>query len=408
MKFKILFVAVFLFSLSILANDIEIKSLKVYQNNQQTSFPILFKNSKITIEFDIKSDYQPNLEILFVFCDQNWEPYEDYIFANDLYNTERNLWFEVLPFRSDRARYHYKGSFPNENVNFPFSGKWQFYIIDTDDPDYFYESGKFYVINQNEVHLKTSLKSQRLEGRDADPAIFGQIYNLRVAFQLPDSLFTQQVKNIEIVENRKIEYPIILDKSYDNQWRYYEIDGAKSLSFYAKDIQPGGEYRQANLMNKTKYTPPKVYARFDGIDISRKFKPSGNDFNGGSKLMNYEDEYAEYMDAEFRLRLPDNYYQNIFLVGAFNNWKILPEYLMEEDDGYFTKTIELKRGIYDYQYVTADLIDDYYIENESWIELEGNDWRTKNEYYIFLYYDSPEIGGYDKIIGFAQLKSGLK
>ena len=324
-----------------------------------------------------------------------------------MYNTERNLWFEVLPFRGDRARYHYKETFPNDNVNFPFAGKWMFYIVDSNDPDYTYGSGKFYVINQNEVFLKTSLQDQRLEGLDPDPAVFGQIYNLKVSFNLPDSLFTQQVINIEIIENRKIEYPIVLDKTYDNQWRFYEIDGAKSLSFYAKDIQPGGEYRQVNLMSKTKYNPPKTSAHFDGVEVSRKFKPSGKDFNGGSKLMNFKNEYSEYMDVEFRLRLPDNYYQNVFLVGAFNNWEILPDYLMNEDNGLFTQTIELKRGIYDYQYVTADIIDDF-LENESWIELEGNDWRTRNEYHIFLYYDSPELGGYDKIIGYKKIISGSK
>ena len=405
---KVVLSIIIFLNLTLLAeNDFEVKSLRVYQAQDETSFPIIIQDSKISIEFDIKSDFTPNWEILFRFCDQDWEPYEDYLFANEFYSTERNLWFEVLPFRSDRARYHYKGTFPNKSVNFPFSGNWKFYIIDTSEPDYIYGSGKFYVVNENEVKLRTSLKDERLEGLSPEPAVFGQIHRLKVSFTLPDSMFTQQVENVHIIENRKIEYPIILEKTYDDLWRYYEIDGINSLSFFAKDIQPGGEYRQANLMNKTKYTPPKVYANFDGIDVSRKFKPSGKDFNGGSKLMKFKKEYAEYMDVEFRLRLPDNYYENVFLVGAFNNWEILPDYKMNDDAGLFTKTIELKRGVYDYQYVTADINDDY-IENVSWIELEGNDWNTENEYYLFLYYDSPEIGGYDKIIGFTKINSGLR
>lgn len=401
-----IFLLIIFFSVSVIVgDDFEIKSLRIYQTGDETSFPILFRDTKITIEFDLKSDNTPNWEILFRFCDQNWEPYEDYLYANEISNTERNLWFNVLPFISDKARYHYKGTFPNENVTFPFAGKWQFYIIDPNDNDYIYGMGRFYVIKKNEVYLRTSLKSERLEGADADPASFGEIYNLKVSFRLPDTLFTQQVKNIEIIENRKISYPIIIEKTYGDMYRYYEIDGTKSLSFFAKDIQPGNEYRQVNLMNKSKYNPPKTYARFDGVDISRKFKPGGRDFNGGSKLMNYKDEYAEYMDVEFRLRLPDNYYQDVFLVGAFNDWEVLPENLMKENDGLFTKTIELKRGIYDFQYVTADMKDDY-PENENWIELEGNDWRTVNDYFIFLFYDSPELSGYDKIIGFVQIRSG--
>ncbi len=392
--------------LEIFAEDFEIKSLRVYQSHDETSFPIVFPNSKIAIEFDIKSDFTPNWEIHFEFCNQDWEPYEDYFFANEFYSKERNLWYDVLPFRSDKARYHYKDTFPNDNVNFPFSGKWQFYIVESTNPEFIYGSGKFYVIS-DEVNLLTTLRKQRLEGINPEPATFGQINSISVSFQLPDTLFTQNVINVEIVENRKIEFPNIIPKSYEDQWRYYEIEGHKSLSFHAKDIQPGGEYRQANLMSQTKYNPPKTYANFEGVDVSNKFKPSGNDFNGGSKLMNYKREYAEYMDVEFRLRLPDGYYENVFLVGAFNNWEILPDYLMDEENGLFTKTIELKRGIYDYQYVTAE-IDDDFLENESWIELEGNDWNTKNEYYIFLYYNTPELGGYEKIVGYAQINRGSR
>jgi hypothetical protein len=67
-------------------------------------------------------------------------------------------------------------------------------------------------------------------------------------------------------------------------------------------------------------------------------------------------------------------------------------------------TIELKRGIYDYQYVVVS--GDYNDPaNQDWYALEGNDWQTTNEYNIFLWYRDQNFGGYDRIIGFSKINS---
>ncbi|MDZ7765628.1 MAG: hypothetical protein U5K00_14625 [Melioribacteraceae bacterium] len=38
--------------------------------------------------------------------------------------------------------------------------------------------------------------------------------------------------------------------------------------------------------------------------------------------------------------------------------------------------------------------------------MEGNFWETTNLYYIFVYYKSLELGGYDQIIGYTIIDSG--
>lgn len=401
----VLLLIIFPIATSFAEDDYQVKSLRVYQTGDQISFPVSLLGSKLTIEFDIKGDNTPNWEILFLFCDKNWEPYENGLLINDNSNIERNLWFETLPNYSDRADYHYSGNFPNENVAFPFSGKWMFFIQDSYDSDIIYGEGKFYVVNDVATTLNTILEEKSVQGVDIVPAVFGEVLNMKTSVTIPESLFVNKVSHIEMVENKKIEDAIIVGKTYDNEFRYYEIDGYNSYSFFAKNIQPGGAYRQVDLMNRTKYTAPKTYAHFDGIEVSNKFNPKGNDYFGGSKLMDYSKPYSEYLDVEFRLRLPDNYYENIFLVGAFTNWDIYPDYRMIEKDGVFSTVVELKRGIYDYQYIVADMRNDY-IKNIDWIELEGNSWNTKREFYIFLFYNSDEDGGYDKIIAFDRIRSG--
>lgn len=402
---KYLIFIIILPQFSVLADSSsQIKSLRVFQTGNEISFPISQFGSKITIEFDLKSEDSPNLEILFLLCDKDWEPYDNGLLIDDLSNTERNLWFKTIPNYNDRANFHYSGSFPNDNVKFPFSGKWMFFIQDAYDNDIVYGEGKFFVVNETALNIKTTNTEKSIQGRNIIPAVFGEVINMKNSFTIPDSMFLEKISNIEIIENKKIEDPIIVDKTYDDDSRYYEIDNYNSYSFFAKNIQLGGAYRQVNLMDKTKYSAPKTNAHFEGIEVSHKFKPDGRDFYGGSKLLAYNKTYAEYLDVEFKLRLPDKKYKNVFLVGSFSNWDIYPELRMDEKLGIYSTTVELKRGIYDYQYVVVD-INNNEINNIDWLELEGNSWSTKREYYVFLFYRTDEDGGYDKIIAFNRIRN---
>jgi hypothetical protein len=402
---KIIFLFILIGKMLFAQNEYVIKSLRIYQTGNETSFPISVNDSKITIDFDLKAKDTPNWEINFKLCDNNWQPYEDDSMIDYLTNTAHNLWFETLPFRGDRANYHYKGSFPNKEVKFPLAGKWMFFIRDVYNHENIYGEGKFYVVKNTEVNLRLSLQEKSLQGRDIVPAVFGEVWNMKVSVTMPDSLYADKIERVEIIENKKIADPIIIERTYGNDERYYEIDAINSYSFFANNIHPGSAYRQVNLMDRTKYSPPKTNAHFEGVDVSHKFKPGVKDFFGGCKILNYRNEYSEYMDVVFDLRLPENYYQNIFLVGAFTDWDIYPEYeMVQKKDGLFSTTVELKRGIYDYQYVVVDYKGDY-INKIDWIELEGNSWKTNREFHIFLFYKSDEFGEYDKIIGYRKIWS---
>jgi hypothetical protein len=105
--------------------------------------------------------------------------------------------------------------------------------------------------------------------------------------------------------------------------------------------------------------------------------------------------------VNFEFRPHEDIYDDIFIVGSFTNWEVLPWFKMEENEGLYTIGVELKRGIYDYQYVTG-LTNYDLVEDIDWRIFEGNYWDTENVYSIFLYYQSPEKGEYDKILGFKQ------
>ncbi|MEJ5350947.1 MAG: type IX secretion system plug protein domain-containing protein [Melioribacteraceae bacterium] len=390
------------------ANDFVIKSLRVYSSLSEISFPIIDKSDSskktITIEFDVQGDYAPNLNIVFKFCDKDWIPYENIFLANIGYNTEYNLWLEKLPLRVTDARYHYAGVFPNQNVTFPFSGKWKFFIVDSQNPDKIYGEGKFFVVIP-EVKMNISITKNRIENVIPEIAALGRTITIFTSFTLPDTLFESNIQQVEIIENKKISYPIIIDKAKLTEQNYYEWNGGSKFLFIAKNIKTGNEYRQTDLRDINRFNQKNVNAQYDGIEVSNFFKKRNRDYNGGSILTNYKSDYAEYMNVTFRIRPPENLTASIFLVGAFNNWQVLPDYEMFDDNGLLNLTIELKRGVYDYQYVTAENTDGE-IKNIDWYILEGNFWETENDYHVFLYYQTPEKGGYDKIIGYKKINSG--
>jgi len=388
-------------------DGIEIKSLKAFASGDETSFPVLIspQDGELTIEFDLKCEFVPNLNILFRFCDKDWNPVDNIFLLNYGENIAHNLDYEILPFTVEDTRYHFRSSFPDQDkfVSFPFSGKWRFYITDSQDTSTIYASGKFYVV-YIDVGLSASIKKEQLEDKVYFPLALGRVFNITSELNLPEELFPGFVDHVEIIENQKIENPIIVDRIFNTNTRQFYWNGDKKLSFTARDILPGNEYRQTDTRNFNKFNSKNVKAQFDGLEYSRFFKQGKRDFNGGSIFLNYKNDYATYLNVTFSIRPPQENFGSIFLVGNFNNWQLLQEYEMENNSGIYSKTVELKRGTYDYLYVAADVVNGK-IKNADWLILEGNYWETSNTYHIFLYYKDPNYGGYDRLIGYSKIVS---
>ncbi len=408
MKFKILLLLIY-FAFQIFPQSLEIKSLKAYGDNDETSFPIITPGNggaqHLTIEFDVQSDFLPSLNIVFRFCDRNWNPYNNIFLFNQGKNIGYRLDFSKLPTTVKEAKYHFVGSYPDSKgyVDFPFSGKWRFYVTDSQDTSIVYATGKFYVVYPV-VALQDTLKKEQLEDKIYFPADLSKVFNITTNFNLPNDLYPSNVNQVEIIDNHKIDYPIIVDRKENTNVRQFYWDGNRKFSFIARDILPGNEYRQTDLRNTNIFQSKDVKAHLDEIDYSRFFTLGKRDLNGGSILTNFNDDFATYLNVTFTIRPPSEVPGGIYLVGAFNNWKISSDYQLTNNYGLYSITIPLKRGIYDYQYVIADF-NNGDLEKADWVTLEGNNWDTKNIYKVFLYYNDPNYGGYDRIIGYQQIKS---
>ncbi len=406
--FVIITILIILFYYGAFAANIEIKSLKAFSDNQ-TSLPVILNGdpsaSFININFDINSDFIPSLKIVFRFCDKNWLPTNNIFLTNFGQNVSPQLEINSLPGNLIGARYRYEGGFPDERgfVSFPFSGKWKYFITDSFDTSLVYASGKFFVIDPM-LNISVDIKKQLMEDKTYFPQDLARVFILTADFNLPDELFPNFVNHVEIIENKKLDYPILIDRNFNTTYRQYYWDGNRKFSFSAKDIKPGNEYRETDFRNTNKFNSNNIKAQFDGLEYSRFFVNGSKDLNGSFILTNPQNDFASYLNVAFSIRPPNPSFGDIYLVGAFNDWLVQPGYKMNNLGGVYSKTLELKRGVYDYQYVTADNINNE-IKNIDWLILEGNNWQTTNEYYIFLFYNDPNYGGYDRIIGYAKIIS---
>ena len=400
-----LLIVTLIFLTEIFPQEFIIKSLNIYTSDNLTSLPVLDGSNKLVIEFDVQGDFFPNMNIVFRFCDKGWTPTKNVFLLNSQYSTYYFLDFEELPVMVvDDARYHHTSTYPDDRdqVRFPFAGKWRFYLTDTQDSSIVYATGKFFVVN-DDVNLGVTLKRDELEDQSYWPVELAKAINITSNFYLPDDFHPAFVDRIEIVDNHRLYYPVVVDRKTNTLFRFYKWDANRSFIFTARDIPAGNEFRQVDLRDHNLYSSKDVRAQLDGLEYSRFFlNPLNKDLNGGKIYSNYKDEFSTYLNVTFSFRPPEDNYKDIFLVGAFNDWLLSMDYKMNASEGVYSITIPLKRGIYDYQYVSAE-IDNNEIVNPDWLVLEGNTWLNSKEYDIFLYYNEQDKGGYERIIGYKRI-----
>lgn len=376
----------------------EIKSLQWGVGNNY-GFPVIetLEHQGLKIAFDIKADYEPDLSIVFKFCNRKWQPYPSVFLqaqGKDIYRIQN---YKRLPLSVEGADYHFQATFPNKEIVFPFSGRWKFFVTSSYDTSEIYTWGEFFVVNKS-IPVTVTANKAREEGRISDNTIFDRTYELRTKITLPLNMHNMYLDGIEIIENRKIAYPVIIDMNDNGDNKLYETNGHDNFTFIWKNLHPGNEYRSVDIRDEDKYPLLKEPQLSYHVETERLYRLGTEDMNGNFILKNFNDYYADYLPVQINLRADFLVNRDVYLVGAFNYWEVLPGYKMLYKDGLYSTVIELKRGKYDYQFVTAPKNEDPGEVN--WYEIEGNFWETSNEYHIFVDYNSPELGGYDKIIGY--------
>lgn len=129
------------------------------------------------------------------------------------------------------------------------------------------------------------------------------------------------------------------------------------------------------------------------------------DFNGMYVIDNYEtnkgDTEADYVRVSFQLLSDSLENKKLYINGAFNDWRLNEVNQMHyvPENHAYEAFIQLKQGIYNYQYVTVDSQGNI---NDK--EFEGSHAQTENVYEILVYH-RPLSARADALVGYTLIHS---
>lgn len=384
--------------------DPQFKSLQVQDPNNLLGQPIIRPNnaaSSVRISFDELADDSRYLRYRLIHCDADWRPSRS---ISELdYLSGFNI-AEVTDFALSEQTLtnyvHYTITLPNEQMAPLLSGNYLVEVFDEDDPGRTLLQARFMVdegiaglsvnvtsrtdIDYNSRHQQLTVKAD-LEGANID----NPFNDLRLVI----------VPNGRTADSHKLAHPLQVTKdivTYDHQ---------RELIFPA-----GNEYRRFDIAN-VRY-PGMGVQTIDFIEpyYNAMLKPDAPRVNDGyvydqtqagryfpAEIYSTEPEInADYLLTFFTLEMP-RLDEDVYLDGDMVLRKRDSDSRMIYDStrGAYIKTLLLKQGMYNYQYVTASGLN----------PIEGDKYETANEYLVLLYYCPPDAR-YDRLIASAVISSG--
>lgn len=379
-----------------------IKGLRV-DGEAKDSFPVTSPDSgAVTIEFDLDSSQPEDFRVKFYHCERDWAVTQSQFINDEMRNsTKFSIPFEHAPEGVVHYTYHYTlrvPGFPGIET-FPYSGNYIFEIWDRDQTTVL-AKGRFFVA-EHRIPFSLIIGNRYLQSAGIP---FNQVNRLECDVAIPggvnndiDQIVPGLVRTADIYKNRELRSPCRIDVDDNNPDTFVDGLGTSNLKFIVDNFQPGNEYRRLDLTDVDYYPPDQTSRPRDGADVSRMFHQGPPDNDGVATVLT-NTRYSDYVKFQFELDCESDDLSPVYVVGDFNDWTPNDSWKMSYDPAtqrYLLQT-EMRRGIYDYQYVT---------NGDDWSKVEGNDWRTVNQFTALLYYRDLRFGGFDRIIGVAQNQS---
>ena len=193
------------------------------------------------------------------------------------------------------------------------------------------------------------------------------------------------------------------------------IDRKMTYQFYNQEnaIPGGNEFRLIDLRSTQQRLnfvgQINALDRYSEISIIPE-QPQGNysyvqrpDFNGAYVIANYENPnnplQADYVWCTFILKSRKFEDEKLYVSGAFNSYELnnLNQLQYDETKGAYLGRVLLKQGIYNYQFISSNPLNN---------NLEGNHSETENYYEVLVYFRKPGER-FDSFIGYQKIQVPL-
>lgn len=404
----VVFNIVFSQTLPDVVNYPNIKSIKLFQQNNQESLPIINLNSSDLLElhFDDLDGYIKNYYYTYQLCNADWSEANlsnfDYIKG-----FTQNRIIQSRPSSITLSKYvHYQVTLPEKNCMPSKSGNYLLKIFLNGDAENMVFTKRMYVLQ-----TIAPIGLQILQPFD------NNLYRTHQKVQF--SINTTQLNLYN--PNQQLKVTLLQNQRWDNaktnlqpafmRENFFEYNGEQDCIFPA-----GKEYRWLDLRSfrfesdrvarrDETNNPIDIYVKTDATRINQRYL-FFKDLNGWydittTDLVNpwWQTGYA---NVHFTY-LPENNQpyagQDIYILGEFTGNDIGKENKLQynAEKGIYEITLLLKQGYYAYTYVTKAIKDKK--DATSFQLTDGNYWETENTYSVFTYYKSFS-GRHDELVGY--------
>ena len=385
------------------------KTLRTQVEGRELFPPIidLNTNEHITISFDEMTEEVSYLQYSLVHCNADWRPSAlsdlEYL---DGFNTNpiEEFDFSMATF----AHYvHYSLTLPNEDVQFKVSGNYVLLVYPENEPERVLLQVCFSVYENNilvapSVTSRTDIDYNR-EHQQVSVTLNANNYRIQNPYN--------ELK-VSVTQNGRRDNEVIVNRPLRVQGSQIFFDHDRNLIFEA-----GNEFRRFEMV-ATRYAGlgvEKIY-HFDPYyhvvlatsepraETSYLYDKTQNGrFVIRQSGANDSDTEADYFVVHFTLDSDPISGGKIYIDGEMTNHLYTPynEMVYNPQTGQYEKTLLLKQGSYNYQYL---FLPDG-ASSATAAPIEGNYYQTVNEYLVKVYHRAPGER-YDKLIGIGMTYSG--
>jgi Domain of unknown function (DUF5103) len=383
-----------------------IKTVKLFQQNNQESMPIINLNSDDLLEFhfDDFDNSSKNYYYTFQLCNEDWTEANvnqfDYIkgFTQNRISQYRQSSITLCKY------FHYQILFPEKNCKPTKSGNYLLKIFLDGNSSNVVFTKRFYVVEQI-----TGIGMQVLQPFDNTIVKTHHKINFTIN-TLKLDVFNPQQLHVKVIQNQRLDNLIAdIKPTFIREGMFEFINDADCV------FEAGKEHRWADLRS-FRFESDRIARKVDTSNpIDVFMKPDGTRANG---RYNYYNDYNGWYDIS-TTELVNNWWQvdyanvhfsyipeknqpyagkDVFIMGEFtgNNTIENSKMVYNAATGIYEKTLLLKQGFYWYDYVTKDKKNKE--AQASYTETEGNYWETENQYCVLVYYKSFS-GRHDQLVG---------
>lgn len=388
-----------------------IKTVKLFQQNNQESLPIINLNSTDLLElhFDDMDGYVKNYYYTFTLCNANWQP-ADLSGFDYLKGYQQQRLNQYRPSSIAQTKYvHYQAILPDRNCTPTKSGNYLLKVFLNGDTTQLAFTKRLYVLDSRaNVGGRSMVPFDNQISRTHQKVQFN-VDVTQLNAQNPMQQITTCVMQNNRTDNMHYNVPIAFVRG-----NLLEYDGERGGIFEA-----GKEYRWVDLRSfrfeseriasiDKNVQPNHVIVKPDGPRVAQRYLYY-KDYNGWMNIITTENVnnwwQTDYANVTFTFVPEGNQPyagKDIYLLGELTDNKLNSNSLLEYNaaKGVYEKTVYLKQGFYDYTYVSKDKASK---KTEATVT-EGNYWETENDYTIFVYYRSYSER-HDELVGIATVNS---